>query len=152
MLKNIFGSIDDSESDNPPDRTHLQRLIAEIALDTPQAEWIALVNANGLWIESFPAKSRVEAERISAMSAAMSSLGERIAAELKDGSLQYTLIAGTDEITVMIELSTKYLLTIGLKKDVSMDEFLKRMQDTNLPLLMKALHIEGTFRLSGIPQ
>jgi predicted regulator of Ras-like GTPase activity (Roadblock/LC7/MglB family) len=150
MWKKIFGNDDNSEAIIPPDRTQLQRLLAEIALDTPRAEWVALVDANGIFIGSFPAKPRVETDCISAMSAAMSSLGERIAAELKSGEMQYTLIAGTNEITVMIELSKKYLLTIGLKKDVSIEEFLKRMQNTGIPLLMKALHIQVVIQLSGI--
>jgi predicted regulator of Ras-like GTPase activity (Roadblock/LC7/MglB family) len=152
MWKKIFGSNDNSEGIDPPDRAQLQRLMAEIALDTPRAEWVALVKYDGIFIGSFPAKPGVETDCISAMSAAMSSLGTRIAGELKNGDMQYTLIAGTNGITVMIELSTKYLLAIGLKKDVSIEEFLKRMQNTGLPLLTKALHIEAVPQLSGISQ
>src|SRR5512138_717494 len=150
MIKKLFGHIDDSQSEAIPDRAYLERLLAEITRDMPQVEWMALVKADGTLIAAFPAKPRAEADRITAMSAAMSSLGERIASELNNGNLQYTLIAGISEITVMIELGSKYLLTIGLKKDVSIEEFLSRMQEANIPILTKALHIEAVLRLSGI--
>ncbi len=150
MIKKLFGNIDDSQSEAIPDRTSLERLLAEIALDTPQVQWLALVKANGILLASFPSKPGSEADRITAMSAAMSSLGERIASELGNGNLQYTLIAGAREITAMIELSSKYLLTIGLKKDISIEELLSRMQEANIPILIRALHIEGILRLSGI--
>ncbi|MBI5298667.1 MAG: roadblock/LC7 domain-containing protein [Chloroflexi bacterium] len=150
MIKKLFGNIDNSQSEEIPSRRDLERFLAEIALDMPQVEWLALVNMSGTLIASFPAKPRAEADRVTAMSAAMAALGERIASELNNGNLQYTLIAGTREITAMIELNSKYLLTVGLKKDVSIEELLSQMQETNLPALMKALHIEGILRLSGI--
>ena len=150
MIKKWFGSIDNAQPKEIPDRAYLERLLAEIALDMPQVEWLALVKANGTLMATFPPKPSAEADRITAMSAAMSSLGERIASELNNGNLQYTLIAGTREITVMLELVTTYLLTIGLKKDVSIEEFLSRMQEANIPILTKVLHIEDVLRLSGI--
>lgn len=105
-----------------------------------------------MFIVSFPSKPEVEIDRISAMGAAMSALGERIASELKDGELQYISIAGTRGVSITIELSPECFLTIGLKKEASIEGFLRQMQETSLPLLMKALHIEGELRLSGIQE
>jgi predicted regulator of Ras-like GTPase activity (Roadblock/LC7/MglB family) len=148
MLKKLFGNKADSEK--LLDQAYLERLLAEVALATPEVEWIALVKTNGLFVSSFPSKPK-DTDTIAAMSAAMASLGERIASELKGGDMQYTLIAGTKQISMTIELSSKYLLTIGLKTNVSIQEFLSRMQETSLPLLTKNLHTEDIPRLSGIP-
>ncbi|MCG2787998.1 MAG: hypothetical protein L6461_23165 [Anaerolineae bacterium] len=95
MIKKLFGSKADSLPEKIPDRAHLERLLAEVALDIPQIEWIALVKSNGMFIGSFPSKPGVETDRISAMSAAMYSLGERIASELNNGNMQYTFAFGT---------------------------------------------------------
>jgi predicted regulator of Ras-like GTPase activity (Roadblock/LC7/MglB family) len=65
------------------------------------------VKSNGVFLGSFPSKPGVGTDRISAMSAAMSSLGERIASELRNGNMQYTLIAGTNGISLTIELNPK---------------------------------------------
>jgi predicted regulator of Ras-like GTPase activity (Roadblock/LC7/MglB family) len=152
MINKLFGSKADSLPEKIPDCAYLERLLAEVALDIPQIEWIALVKSNGVFIGSFPSKPGVETDRISAMSAAMSSLGERIASELNNGNMQYTLIGGTNGISVMIELSPKYLLAIGLKKNVSIEESLCRLQETSIPLLMKTLKVEGILQLSGVQQ
>ncbi len=149
MFKKLFGNKDDLEK--LPDQTHLERLLAEIALATPQVEWIALVKSSGIFISSFPSRPNVNTDTITAMGAAMSALGERIASELKNGELQYILIAGTSGISVTIELSPDCLLVIGLNKESSIEEFLSRLQETHLPLLTKNLHMEGIPRLSGIP-
>jgi predicted regulator of Ras-like GTPase activity (Roadblock/LC7/MglB family) len=115
MIKTLFASKDDSQSEKLPDRAHLERLLTEVVLDTPQIEWIALVKSSGVFIGSFPSKPEVKTDKISTMSAVMFSLGERIASdELGNGNMQYTLISGTHGISVMIELSPKYLLAIGI--------------------------------------
>ncbi len=149
MLKKLLGDKGDHRS-KKSDLADLEHLLAEIALETPQIEWIALMESDGVFVSSFSPRSRVEKDRVSAMGAAMSALGERIAFELKDGELQYILVAGTSGISVTIQLSPDYLLVIGLNKQTSIEEFLKRMQETRLPLLLKIIHMEGVPRLSGI--
>src|SRR5512134_3589851 len=145
MFKKLFGNRDGSEK--LPDRAHLERLLAEIALATPPVNWIALVKSSGIFISSFPSKPEVNKDTIAAMSAAMSSLGGRIASELKDGELQYLLIAGTSGISVTFQLSPDYLLSVGLDQETSIEEFLIQMQEIRLPHLMKALGLAGTLRL-----
>ncbi len=147
MINKLFGRKANSEA--LPDPAHLERLLAEIALSMPQIEWVALVKSNGIFVSSFPSKPEMEADRVSAMSAAMSSLGERIASELNNGNMQYTLIAGMDKISVMIELRPDYLLTIELKGDVSLERFLSQMQEVNIPSLIKVLHSQSVPQLSG---
>ncbi len=152
MIRKLFGSMDNSQPERLPERAHLERLLAEMALEIPQIDWLALVKSNGIFVGSFPSKTALEADRISAMSAAMASLGERIASELKNGDLLYTLIAGKDGISVAIDLGSRYLVTAGLKRDISIEGFLSYMQETGIPLLMQALQVEGTVRFSGIQQ
>jgi predicted regulator of Ras-like GTPase activity (Roadblock/LC7/MglB family) len=138
------------KSEKPPERAQVERLLAEIARETPQINWIALIKSR--FVASFPSKPKVELDRISAMGAAMSALGERIASELEDGELQYILVAGTTGISVTIELDRECFLAIGLKKEVSIEEFLSQMQKTHLPPLLKILHMENNRQLSGVQQ
>ena len=151
MFKKLFGSLDDSQSRPTPDRAVLERTLAEIALAAP-AEWVALVKSNGLSLASFPSKLKIDDDRVSAMSAAMASLGERIATELGNGALQYTLIAGADEVTIMIALNPQYLLSLALKRDVSIETTLRHLQEIELPALMRVLYLNGAFQFSGVSQ
>ncbi len=149
MLKKFFGK---KGTSSLTDQAQLEHLLAEIAIKMPQVDWIALVKSNGIFISSFPSKSEAEQDRISAMSAAMASLGERIASDLENGEIQYLLIAGVNGISVTIELGPRYLVTSRLKKEASLEEFLSQMQAIGIPLLTKTLQVGDIPRLSGIQQ
>jgi predicted regulator of Ras-like GTPase activity (Roadblock/LC7/MglB family) len=149
MIKKLFGK-DDSSKEMLPDPTHLEHALAEIALGNSDVEWITLADFDGLFVSSFPSQPKVATDTISAMGAAMSALGERISSELKDGEFQYILIAGTNGISMAIELNSKYLLAIGLEAEVSIGDFLIQLQGTCLPRLMEILPGEQFARLSGI--
>lgn len=150
MIKKLFGNKEEAQSEDFPDRARWERLLAEIVRATPQIHWIALMKSR--FVASFPSKPKVERDRISAMGAAMSALGERIASALEDGELQYILVAGTDGISVTIELDRDCFLAIGLKKEVSIEEFLSQMQKTHLPPLLRILHRGNKIQLSGVQQ
>ncbi len=70
----------------------------------------AVVTADGLTLAS-ALPSDVEEERIAAMSAAMLSLGERIAAELQRGALEEVYIRGNEGMVLLTSVGRDAVLT-----------------------------------------
>jgi predicted regulator of Ras-like GTPase activity (Roadblock/LC7/MglB family) len=70
----------------------------------------AIVSVDGLIIAS-ALPSEIEEDRVSAMSAAMLSLGERISAELGRGSLEQVYIKGGQGYVILTSIGTKAVLT-----------------------------------------
>ena len=77
---------------------------------TPDIEASAVVSVDGLIMaSSLPAD--VEEDRVSAMSAAMLSLGERIASELGRGTLDQVYIRGDSGYVVLMSVGEDAVLT-----------------------------------------
>lgn len=77
---------------------------------SPDIEASAVVSIDGLIIASaLPAE--VEEDRVSAMSAAMLSLGERISAELGRGSLEQVYIKGGEGFVILYSIGSDAVLT-----------------------------------------
>ena len=82
---------------------------------TPDIEASAVVSVDGLTIASdLPAE--VEEDRVSAMSAAMLSLGERIASELGRGTLDQVYIRGDDGYVILMSIGEDAVLTALARK------------------------------------
>ena len=82
---------------------------------TPDVEASAVVSVDGLTIASdLPAD--VEEDRVSAMSAAMLSLGERIASELGRGTLDQVYIRGDDGYVILMSIGEEAVLTALARK------------------------------------
>ena len=82
---------------------------------TPDIEASAVVSVDGLTIASdLPAD--VEEDRVSAMSAAMLSLGERIASELGRGTLDQVYIRGGDGYVILMSIGEEAVLTALARK------------------------------------
>ncbi|MGB2895213.1 MAG: roadblock/LC7 domain-containing protein [Anaerolineales bacterium] len=82
---------------------------------TPDVEASAVVSIDGLTLAaSLP--STVEEDRVSAMSAAMLSLGERIAGELGRGSLDEVYIHGDDGYVLLTSIGMGAVLTVLARK------------------------------------
>ncbi|NIV40087.1 MAG: hypothetical protein GWN58_64995 [Anaerolineae bacterium] len=82
---------------------------------TPDVEASAVVSVDGLTIASdLPAD--VEEDRVSAMSAAMLSLGERIASELGRGTLDQVYIRGGDGYVILMSIGEDAVLTALARK------------------------------------
>lgn len=82
---------------------------------TPDVEASAVVSIDGLTIAaSLP--SSVEEDRVSAMSAAMLSLGERIAGELGRGSLDEVYIHGDEGYVLLTSIGMGAVLTVLARK------------------------------------
>ena len=77
---------------------------------SPDIEASAVVSVDGLIIASALPNS-VEEDRGSAMSAAMLSLGERIAAELGRGTLEQVYIKGTEGFVMITSIGSEAVLT-----------------------------------------
>ena len=85
--------------------------LKDLQAGTPDIEASAVVSVDGLIMaSSLPAG--VDEDRISAMSAAMLSLGDRIASELKRGSLDRVYISGSDGSIVLMAIGEEAVLTV----------------------------------------
>ena len=78
---------------------------------TPDIEASAVVSVDGLIMAS-SLPSSMDEDRISAMSAAMLSLGDRIASELERGQLNQVYIRGTNGIIILMAVGEEAVLTI----------------------------------------
>ena len=84
--------------------------LRKMQADTPEIEASAVVSVDGLTIAS-ALPTDVEEDRVSAMSAAMLSLGERIATELSRGELDQVYIHGDDGYVILSSIGTEAVLT-----------------------------------------
>ena len=84
--------------------------LREMQAASPEIEASAVVSVDGLIMASaLPAE--VEEDRVSAMSAAMLSLGERIAGELGRGGLEQVYIRGDSGYVILSSVGEEAVLT-----------------------------------------
>ncbi len=86
---------------------------------TPDVEASAVVSVDGLTIAAV-LPSSVEEDRVSAMSAAMLSLGERIAGELGRGSLDEVYIHGDGGYVLLTSIGNGAVLTVLARKQAKL--------------------------------
>ena len=85
--------------------------LKRLQISTPDIQASALVSVDGLIIASaLPAS--VEEDRVSAMSAAMLSLGERISLELRRGELDQVYIRGDNGYVLLTSVGEEAVLTV----------------------------------------
>jgi predicted regulator of Ras-like GTPase activity (Roadblock/LC7/MglB family) len=84
--------------------------LREMHISSPTIEASAVVSVDGLTIAS-ALPSNVEEDRVAAMSAAMLSLGERIASELGRGGLEQVYIKGTSGYVILMSIGSEAVLT-----------------------------------------
>ncbi len=84
--------------------------LRELHASSPDIEASAVVSTDGLAIAS-AMPNTIEDERVAAMSAAMLSLGERIAGELKRGSLEQVYIKGSSGNVLLMAVGRDAVLT-----------------------------------------
>lgn len=86
---------------------------------SPEIEASAIVSVDGLIIASaLPAE--VEEDRVSAMSAALLSLGERIAVELDRGTLEQVYIRGTNGFVILTAVGEEAVLTALVRENAKL--------------------------------
>lgn len=93
--------------------------LREMQVSTPDIEASAVVSVDGLIMaSSLPAS--VEEDRVSAMSAAMLSLGERIASELGRGTLEQVYIRGDNGYVILTAVGEEAVLTALARKEAKL--------------------------------
>ncbi len=103
-------------------RSRTQQMVdrlKELQINTPDIEASAVVSVDGLIMaSSLPAG--VEEDRVSAMSAAMLSLGERIASELGRGILDQVYIRGEAGYVFLMSVGEDAVLTVLARKQAKL--------------------------------
>lgn len=93
--------------------------LRDMQANTPDVQASAVVSVDGLIMASaLPAT--VEEDRVSAMSAAMLSLGERIAGELGRGALDQVYIRGSDGYVILTAVGEEAVLTVLARKEAKL--------------------------------
>ena len=85
--------------------------LKKLQISSPDIQASAVVSVDGLVIAS-ALPSSVEEDRVSAMSAAMLSLGERISAELKRGEMDQVYIRGDAGYVLLTSVGYEAVLTV----------------------------------------
>jgi predicted regulator of Ras-like GTPase activity (Roadblock/LC7/MglB family) len=95
-------------------KSRTERLVdrlRDLQMSTVDVEASALVSVDGLIIASaLPAG--IEEDRVSAMSAAMLSLGDRIAGELGRGDLNQVYVKGDQGYVILMSVGEEAVLTV----------------------------------------
>ncbi|HKZ54053.1 MAG TPA: roadblock/LC7 domain-containing protein [Anaerolineales bacterium] len=84
--------------------------LRDLQASSPDVEASAVVSVDGLTMAS-ALPSDVEEDRVAAMSAAMLSLGERIATELGRGTLDQVYIKGENGFVILMAVGEEAVLT-----------------------------------------
>ena len=103
-------------------RSRTEQMVARIKdlqISTPDIEASAVVSVDGLIIAS-ALPPDVEEDRVSAMSAAMLSLGERIAGELGRGLLDQVYIRGANGYVILTSVGEEAVLTVLARQDAKL--------------------------------
>jgi predicted regulator of Ras-like GTPase activity (Roadblock/LC7/MglB family) len=101
--------------------------LRDLQVSSPDVEAAAVVSVDGLTMASALPKD-VEEDRVAAMSAAMLSLGERIASELGRGSLDQVYIQGQNGYVFLMAVGSEAVLTVLARKDAKLGLLLLDMR------------------------
>lgn len=101
--------------------------LRELQANTPDVEASAVVSVDGLIMASALPGS-VEEDRVSAMSAAMLSLGERIANELGRGGLDEVYIHGDEGYVLLMSVGRDAVLTVLAREQAKLGLVLLEMR------------------------
>lgn len=101
-------------------RTELMvRRLRDLQVSTPDIEASAVVSIDGLSIAS-SLPGGIEEDRVSAMSAAMLSLGERIAQEMGRGGLTQVYVKGERGFVILSAIGEEAVLTVLAREDAKL--------------------------------
>ncbi len=101
----------------------------QLQASAPDIEATAVVSADGLTIASALPKA-IEEDRVAAMSAAMLSLGERIANELQRGTLAQVYVKGESGYVILIAIGENAVLTALTRESAKLGLVLLEMRRT----------------------
>jgi predicted regulator of Ras-like GTPase activity (Roadblock/LC7/MglB family) len=89
----------------------LAERLRDLQVSSPDVEAAAIVSVDGLSMAS-SLPGNIEEDRVSAMSAAMLSLGERIATELGRGALEQVYVKGEHGFVILSAVGEEAVLTV----------------------------------------
>ena len=101
--------------------------LRDLQASSPDVEGSAIVSVDGLSIAS-ALHQEIEEDRVSAMSAAMLSLGERIASELGRGILEQVYIRGENGYVMLMAVGEEAVLTVMARKEAKLGLILLDMK------------------------
>jgi len=101
--------------------------LRDLQASSPDVEGSAIVSVDGLSIAS-ALHQEIEEDRVSAMSAAMLSLGERIASELGRGILEQVYIRGQNGYVLLMAVGEEAVLTVMARKEAKLGLILLDMK------------------------
>ena len=101
--------------------------LRDLQASSPDVEGSAIVSVDGLSIAS-ALHQYIEEDRVSAMSAAMLSLGERIASELGRGVLEQVYIKGENGYVLLMAVGEEAVLTVMARKEAKLGLILLDMK------------------------
>jgi predicted regulator of Ras-like GTPase activity (Roadblock/LC7/MglB family) len=93
--------------------------LKKLQISSPDIQASAIVSVDGLIIAS-ALPGNVEEDRVSAMSAAMLSLGERISMELRRGELDQVYIRGNEGYVMLTAVGRDAVLTVMANADAKL--------------------------------
>jgi uncharacterized protein len=97
----------------------LMEKLRDLQASSGDVEAAAIVSVDGLSMASM-LPSGIEEDRVSAMSAAMLSLGERIASELDRGELDQVNVKGENGYVILTSIGEEAVLTVIARKDAKL--------------------------------
>jgi len=146
--------LDDSElidiTDSDKFQTGMQKLVLNLLMreqlrlladSIPTAYFMGIISVDGLRIASYIPKGvksirkSSEEDWVSAMSAAMLGLGERVVSELRGGLYKFGVLKGDAGTIFSVVLGEEYVLTFGAREVKSLDSILVILQQGCQPLL-----------------
>jgi uncharacterized protein len=108
--------------------------LRDLQASSGDVEAAAIVSVDGLSMaSSMPAD--IEEDRVSAMSAAMLSLGERISSELGRGALEQVYVKGQNGYVILTAIGEEAVLTVLARKEARLGliflDVARTVQDLN---------------------
>lgn len=104
-------------------------LLRNLQSSSPDIEASSVVSVDGLTMASALPKN-VDEERVAAMSAAMVSLGERIAIELGRGLLQQVYVKGSEGYVLIMSVGNEAVLAVLARENAKLGLILMDMHRT----------------------
>jgi predicted regulator of Ras-like GTPase activity (Roadblock/LC7/MglB family) len=108
--------------------------LRDLQASSPDVEASAVVSVDGLTMAS-ALPQNVEEDRVAAMSAAMLSLGERIATELGRGNLDQVYIRGKNGFVILMAVGTEAVLTVLARQEAKLGLLFMDMRRTTEDLV-----------------
>lgn len=109
--------------------TQIVNRLRDLQASAPDIIASAVVTADGFSLAS-SLPSNVEEERVAAMSAAMLSLGERIAQELQRGNMEEVYIRGEEGLVLLTAIGRDAVLTTLARSEAKLGLMLLEMRRT----------------------